>query len=91
MAVHNLRICSLNCCSLRNNIDLVRNIASEGYDIIFLQETFVVEDKLGILDFVDEHYESVGVPATYSEKALIANAGRPSGGLAILWKKNSRF
>ena len=91
MGVSVLRICSFNCCSLRKNIDLVRQLADCCNDIIFLQETFVIEDKLGILDFIDENYECVGVAATYSEKSLISNEGRPEGGMAILWKKNCGF
>ena len=87
----NLRICTFNCCSLRKNIDLVRLLADDNYDVIFLQETFVVEEKLGQLDFIDEKYDCIGVPAVYSEKVLVAGAGRPEGGLAVLWKKNSLF
>ena len=86
-----LKICSFNCCSLRKNIDLIRSLTDGCTDIIFLQETFVTEDKLGILDFIDENYECIGVPAKYSEKSLTANAGRPEGGMAILWKKGSQF
>ena len=58
----NLKICSFNCCSLRKNIDLVRDLTNGCNDIVFLQETFVTEDKLGILDFIDENYECIGVP-----------------------------
>lgn len=91
MTDFNLRVCTFNCCSLTKNIDLIRELATEKYDIICLQETFITEDKLGILDYVDENYESIGVPAAYSEKALTANAGRPEGGMAVLWRRNSNF
>ena len=87
----NLRICTFNCCSPRKNIDLVRLLVDDNYDVIFLQETFVVEEKLGQLDFIDEKHDCIGVPAVYSEKVLVAGAGRPEGGLAVLWKKNSLF
>ena len=86
-----LKICTFNCCSLRKNIDLVRELTSCHFDIIALQETFVVEEKIGQLDFIDENYECIGVGATYSEKVLTAGAGRPEGGMALLWKKNSHF
>ena len=52
-----LKICTFNCCSLRKNIDLVRELTSGHVDIIALQETFVVEEKIGQLDFIDENYE----------------------------------
>ena len=60
MAEHFVKICTLNCCSLKKNIDLVRELTSYGYDFIFLQETFVTDDKLGILDFISEEYDCVG-------------------------------
>lgn len=87
----NIKLCTFNCCSLRKNVDLVRCLAGSCFDIIFLQETFVTEDKLGLLDFIDENYDCFGVPATFSEKSLAAYAGRPEGGMAILCKKDSPF
>ena len=86
-----LKLCTFNCCSLRKNIDIIRELTDCKYDIIFLQETFITEDKMGILDFIDERYECIGVPATYSEKVLTSNAGRPEGGMAILWRTASKF
>ena len=91
MDYSNLSMCTYNCCSLKKNIELIRGLTENNYDIIFLQETFITEDKLGILDFIDENYECAGVPAIFSERALAAMAGRPAGGLAILWKRNSLF
>ena len=41
-------------------------------------------DKLGILDFIDEEYDSVGVGTRYSDKAVASMAGRPEGDLALL-------
>ena len=86
-----LSICSFNCCSLRKNIDIVRELALNEFDVIFLQETFLTEDKLGLLDYIDEDYECVGVGAVYSERALFSVAGRPQGGMACLWKLDSPF
>ena len=86
-----LSICSYNCCSLRKNIDIVRELTIKKFDIIFLQETFIVEDKLGFLDCIDDSYESVGVGAVYSEKAITSVAGRPQGGIACLWRVDSVF
>ena len=91
MAQIQLKISSFNCCSLRKNIELIRRLTLLNYYFIFLQETFVVEDKLGILDYIDEQYECIGVGATLSEKSLVSMAGRPEGGLAVLWKKDSYF
>ena len=86
-----LKICSFNCCSLRKNIDLVRQLTENSFDVIMLQETMVTEEHLGILDYIDENYESVGIAATFSDIALTTMAGRPRGGLACLWRSNSSF
>ena len=87
----NFSICTYNCCSLNKNIDVVRELANERYDLIFLQETLVTEDRMGELQFIDENYEVVGVCSVFSDKALETNAGRSEGGLACLWRKDSLF
>ena len=75
----NLSICSYNCCSLRKNIDLIRELTDKNIDIILLQETFVIADDLSILQFIDENYDSIGVGATYSNDAVMNMKGRPMG------------
>ena len=89
--VYNFKICSYNCCSLRKNIDNVRLLTQQEFDIVFLQETFITEDRLGDLMYIEEHCESVGVGAYYSRKALESSAGWCEGGLVCLWRKNSCF
>ena len=86
-----LNIATFNCCSLRKNINLIRELSEKSYDLIFLQETFILEDRLGDFEYIDENYENLGVAAQYSEKAISSNAGRAEGGLACLWKRNVRF
>ena len=71
---------TFNCCSLRKNIDLIRELASGEYDFVFLQETFVTDEKLGMLEFIDEKYECISVGATFSDNVLRSMAGRPEGG-----------
>ena len=91
MGIMDLKLCTFNSCSLRKNINLVRKLTSDYFDIIFLQETFVLEERLGDLGFVDEDYDCIGLGATYSERTLTTNAGRAEGGLACLWKRNAYF
>ena len=86
-----IKISSYNCCSLRKNIDIVRKLTDSKYDIVFLQETFLIDDKLGDLDYVDEHYESIGVGAYFSERSLSSVAGRPQGGMGCLWRREADF
>ena len=86
-----VKVCSYNCCSLRKNIDIIRKLTDMKFDVVFLQETYVVDEKLGDLDYIDEHYDSIGVGAFYSEVCLSSGAGRPQGGLACLWRRDSCF
>ena len=51
----------------------------------------MVENKLGILDYIDERYECIDVGATFSEKSLVSMADRPERGIAMLWRKDSYF
>ena len=87
----NLKICNYNCCSLKKNIDLIRSLTEQSFDIIFLEETLLLSDSLGDLTHIDEQYENVGIGAIYSEKACTANRGRQEGGLACLWRRDSCF
>lgn len=77
-----------NCCSLRKNIDIVRQLCLDKYDLIFLQESYVTEDKMGDINYIDESYECVGSPAIYSEKCLLSVSGRCQGGLVCMWRKH---
>ena len=86
-----LKLCTFNCCSLRKNVNLVRELCNKSFDIIFLQETLVTEDRLGDLAFINELYDYIGTGAHYSDKALASNAGRCEGGLACLWKRDGNF
>ena len=46
---------------------------------------------MGDLDYVDEHYESIGVGAYFSERSLSSVAGRPQGGMGCLWRREADF
>ena len=86
-----IKICSFNCCSLRKNVDIVRELANEMFGIIFLQETLVTDDKLDITDYINENYECIGFGAVYSERSLASVAGQPQRGMACLWRVGSLF
>ena len=69
-----LKVCSFNCCSLSKNINVIRKLTEEKYDLIFLQETFITDEKLGDLDYIDDHYQSIGVGAKLSQRSLVSMA-----------------
>ena len=61
-------ICTYNCCSLNKNIKVVRELTENNIDIVFLQETFITDEKLGIIDYIDENYSNFSNGAHFSEK-----------------------
>ena len=89
--MNELNICSYNCCSLKKNIDVIREITSKNTYLIFLQETFISDDDLGIINFIDENYGGIGVGAKYSEKSIVTASGRPMGGLVCLYRKQDNL
>ena len=85
----NLTVCSYNCCSLKNNINVIRELTDRKVDLIFLQETFLLSKDFHILDYVHEDYKGIGVSATFSEKSIQTASGRPMGGLTCLYKTDT--
>ena len=85
-----LSLCTYNCCSLNKNIEIVQQLTDKN-DLIFLQETMIIENRMDDLFFIDENYEVVGSASVYSKKAIESNSGRSEGGLACLWRKDSQF
>ena len=86
-----LKFASFNCCSLKKNIDLIRKLTSDEIDLVFLQETFITDNDLSLLDFIDENYHSLGIGAVYSQKSIESCAGRAMGGMACLYRSNAVF
>ena len=86
-----ISVCSYNCCSAAKNIELIREIVSKNVDIIFLQETLVTYDNVGIFDCIDENYKHFAVGAVYSQKSIESASGRPSGGLCCLYRSDADF
>ena len=82
-----LRISSFNCCSLRKNIDIVRELITYDVDIILLQETFVTANNISILNYIDENYFACGNGAVYSDRAIESFSGRPKGGFCYIMEE----
>ena len=83
-----MRFCTYNCCSLKKNIDLIRELTNNQIELIFLQETFVTSSDTFILDYIDEYYNCISIPAVYSDKSISNVAGRPMGGISCLYRNN---
>ena len=84
--INSLRIASYNCNSVRKRVDIVRSIL-DNCDIILLQEILLLEEDRHFINGLDSSFETYVV----ASKHYYCLEGRPSGGLAILWKKNLNF
>lgn len=80
-----IKVCSFNCNSLKNSITEVRELCDIN-DIIFLQETWLSNFELFMLNKIHDNFLGLGVSAFDSSSALLS--GRPFGGVAILWRKS---
>ena len=82
---NNLSICSFNCRSLKSSLVDVHELC-DRYDIILLQEHWLLPNELNCLNNVHCDFISVGRPAIdISNKLLV---GRSYGGTAILYRRN---
>lgn len=58
-------VSSFKSCSLRTNINSVRNLTAIKTDLIYVHERFVLTDKLRMFDFTDEKYNHLSEDMLY--------------------------
>ena len=81
-------ISSYNCNSLRSNIHNVHNIL-ENADIICLQELMLCRSDLHILNELNDDFENISYVLDREAEGIVE--GRPTKGVAILWRKTFIF
>jgi len=79
-----LRTVSINCHGLKTSTGDIYDLCSK-YDILFLQETWLLKSELHMLSTLHPDFQSMGISAINEENGILC--GRPFGGLAILWRK----
>jgi len=80
-----LKICSFNCRGLKGSFTDLAFFAKE-FDVICLQETWLMPNELGLLIDVAPGLSGVGISAVDLSAGLLC--GRPYGGVAFLWQKS---
>lgn len=82
-----LRITTYNCRSVKSSIEEVKLLCGMS-DIVFLQETWLTPDDIGLLQSIHPDFNAIGTSAMSEalQKGMIC--GRPYGGLGILWRKS---
>ena len=82
-----LNIASFNCSGVSNILPIIAKIC-ESHDIVLLQETWLMQHNLNILNSVHKDFDVYSISAVDCTEALV---GRPYGGLSVLWRKTSNI
>ena len=83
----NLRGVSFNCRSVKSSMVAIHSLCDKN-DIVFLQETWLSQVELPLLNNIHPHFIGVGVSGFDINSSILV--GRPYGGIAVLYKKNSQ-
>ena len=81
----NLRLSTYNCNSVRANFENVRKVMN-NCDIVFLQELLLCKSDLPILEELNDDFENVAFVQDREADGIME--GRPTRGVAILWRKS---
>ena len=79
-----LRIISYNCNSFRSNAEIISSLLDKS-DVLCIQETFICQNDLAILENFDDRFYVAAEPAIRKDDTFV---GRSSGGVAIFWRKS---
>ena len=80
-----LNICSYNFNSVRKKVDIVREILMIT-DVLLLQEIILRNEDSDFIAGISDLFDGIVLPSKCSETECFE--GRPSGGLAIIWRKS---
>ena len=80
-----ITITTYNCNSIKNNFENVQTLTQE-YDIILLQELMLLKEDIAIMKTINESFDCVSCVQDKSYDGILE--GRPSRGVAIIWRKN---
>jgi exonuclease III len=79
-----IRIVTYNCQNIKTSVDEVRELCRH-HEIVFLQETWLLESQLTFLSGIDLNFHAKGISSMDLNSGILS--GRPYGGLGILWSK----
>lgn len=83
--INTLKVVSFNCQNVKSSVTEVIELCKRN-DIIFLQETWLMNFDLCMLGQISNEFYAKGISAMDTAKGIIN--GRPHGGLACLWRKS---
>ena len=83
-----LRLISYNCNSIRKKVDIIRHLLS-NCDILMCQEIILLSDETDFIYNISDDFNVFVNPSKPSKSTNFE--GRPSGGMAIFWRKSSNL
>jgi len=84
MDKRSLSVCSYNCRSIKNSLPAVARLC-DSYDIVLLQEHWLLSSELDMLQSVHSDFYAYGLSAVDCSSDVLV--GRPYGGTAVLYRK----
>lgn len=87
MASSQLSIVSVNCKAVISHAIFIADLCTK-YDIVMLQETWLLPTNLHFLNTINPTHNSVGTSAVDTSQGILR--GRPHGGVAILYRNSLR-
>ena len=78
-----IQICSYNCNSVRKKVDVVRQLM-RSHDVILLQEIILLNEDCDFIFRISDLLDAIVLPSRCPASECFE--GRPSCGLAILWR-----
>ena len=84
-ARNNISLCSCNCKGIKRATPYVSELCYK-YDIVVLQEHWLLDTEIALLNNVNDSMYSAGVSAVVSGDGILR--GRPHGGVGVLWKRS---
>jgi hypothetical protein len=87
-SIHNVKICSFNLHGFNTGLSYIARMLCKSYDIIILQEHWLLKDTLTNLNLIGSDFAYVEVSSMSRKASLGLISGRPLGGVAILWRKS---
>src|SRR5271163_2521657 len=82
-----IKICSYNMHGYNNGVSTVRDLCL-NYDIILLQEHWLLKDCLYKIDNINNDFQSFSLSSMNDKAASGSLVGRLFGGVAVLWRKS---
>ena len=82
-SISRLNVTSFNCCGYKSSREYIFSDIIDTFDIIALQETWLMPHEVGLPDALSEKYNAFSISSVNVNDGILR--GRPYGGLAFMW------